>query len=406
MADMPDPAVAAAAATAFLEAHHYQGGLRITPLGVSARPAWAPPGERVGFRDEFPLAAGDWAVEFYRLLHEGRRVTWIGLFKRSVDLSFGDRSNHAGVGLWLVDQHLAEAETLLNALATFAGPIETEIGNSAYAAQAQDFVSKFLPGYLVASDRLPEPLSGWPHLPPEQALTQTYVAARGDRGFAEAAAQVAAASFLPGPSEVHSRAVILVTDRPDAISPELRVKPERVRTDIIPALLRRLPEAMDQANGRAASMSREIAGLREAAAAAEAAIAQGAARERETLGRAEAAEAANVELGRRIEMSDQLKLIHRVCHDLDQIKSQTGTLGAQLSGIERAMRQPASSPPETPRPAPQPRSYAPAPYQPQTRGERRPPAKPWLLYGAVAGLVIAAVLVTVLAFTMPELFRG
>ena len=357
---------------AFLEAHHYQGGLRITPLGVAARPDWAPAGDRVGFRDEFPLGEGEWAVEFYRLLHGGRRVTWIGLFKRSVDLNFGDRRNHAGVGLWLADHHLIEAETLLKALATFAGPIESEIGSAGYATQAERFVADYLPGYLIPSAQLPEALQGWASIAPEQALTQTYTASSAERPFGEAAAQVSAASFLAGPSPAHSRAVILVTAAPDAPAQELRLKPERARADVLPAILRKLPAAVDQMHGRVAELEREIVGWQQAKSRLDEELAQATTREQEVRARLETSEAERAELRRQIEMSDTLKLINRLCADMDAIKSQTGSIGSQLTGLERAVRQQAMSGSPAPQlsPAPQ-QSYHPAPAKPSRHSTKR-----------------------------------
>ena len=377
---------------AFLEAHHYDGGLRITPLGVATRPGWAPDGERVGFRDEFPLGDGEWAVEFYRLLHQGRRVTWIGLFKRSVDRSFGDRRNHAGVGLWLADQHLIEAENLLKALATFAGPIESEVRTSGYAAQAERFVADYLPGYLLPSAQLPEALQGWSCSSPEQALTQTYTASSAERPFGEAAAQVTAASFLAGPSPAHSRAVILVTAAPDTPAQELRLKPERARADVLPAVLRKLPAGVEQVHGRVAELEREIAGWHQLKAKSDAELAQVKAREQDVRARLETAEADRAELRSQIEMSDTLTLINRLCGDMDVIKSQTGSIGPQLAGLERAMRQQAMNV----SPAPSPSVTAP-PSQPA-----RPQAKSGWSNGQIAPTVLIVLAMLALFFVALE----
>jgi len=380
---------------AFLEAHHYQGGLRITPLGLAIRPDWAPEGERVGFRDEFPLGEGEWAVEFYRLLHQGRRVTWIGLFKRSVDLNFGDRRNHAGVGLWLADHHLVEAENLLKALATFAGPIESEIGSPGFAAQAERFVADYLPGYLMPSAQLPEALQGWPSSSPEQALTQTYTAAAGERPFGEAAAQVTAASFLAAPSPAHSRAVILVTAAPDTPAQELRLKPERARADVLPAVLRKLPAAVEQAHGRVAVLEREIAGWHQAKARTDDALAQAAAREQEVRARLDAAEADRAELRRQIEMSDTLKLINRLCADMDMIKSHTGAIGPQLTGLERAIRQQAMNVSAAPS-----QSHSPAPIKHPQHSAK----KGWSS-GEIAFVAVVVAAMLALFFVALEYFR-
>src|SRR4051812_42860579 len=146
-----------------LEAHYFHAGLHTKPLGSDfARPEWAPPSDYAGFRNELPLERGDAAVEFARYAYRGHRVTWLGVFHRSVDQVFGDRQNYAGAGVWILEADVVHAGNLLASLDQFAqevaaGKIET------ICRDADNFlVAPYLPAYLRPSANLPGPLAGWP----------------------------------------------------------------------------------------------------------------------------------------------------------------------------------------------------------------------------------------------------
>lgn len=330
---------------AFLEAHFYDGGLRTKPLGLNgARPSWAPEAERVGFRDEFVLAEQDLAVELYRLLHQGRKLSWLAVYRASVDRSYGDRRNHAGVGVWLADQIIVDPHRLLKALGVLSDAV-VQGGPDQLEADSAKFLSSFLPKQVADLSSVPEGLQGWAFSSPEAAQTQTYVAPPGEAGpFEWAATQVAALSWLPGPGAQHSRAVILVRATPDGAPVEGRFNPEPAERDPLPAILRQIPLAVaadrqdgDQVRGQLQNAIAAQDDLTRRLDAGRAAF--------ETLSaQAEALEAQKNELQRQIDMSDQLKLINRVCSDLDLIKSHTSAIGPQLSGLERAMRQRAAEP--------------------------------------------------------------
>ena len=340
MADNPEPI--AAIADAFLEAHFYDGGLRIAPLGLSgARPDWAPEPESVGFRDEFGLGAQDVAVEFSRLLKGGRRLTWLAVYERSVDRKFGDRSNHAGVGVWLAERHLADPEGLLAVLEQFARSMAEGLAIETLQANASRFLADHLGTYLLPSDQVPEALGGWPFLPQGQALTQGYVApATEKRRFRAAADRLIALSYLPSPSPQHGRAVMLVSKREaaDASQPSLFAA-EQNDAKILPLLLRQVPIALGVAQAQvvqlAATLNRARASGEELSHKLEATRTKlgSVEEEREALTREKAA------LEKEISGSDTLSTIRRVSGDLDLIKSHTSQIGPHLAGLERALRQ-------------------------------------------------------------------
>jgi hypothetical protein len=141
----------------FLEAHYYSSGLRYHPAGLNAqRPGWAPPADAVGFRDEFTLAPGDLVIEFQRRIYKDRRVTWVGVYVRSVDEKLGERENHAGFGLWLLEASIVDARGVVNALSQFAEKSSYPFDADAFSKQARKFLTGYLPDYIQpAMDFLP-----------------------------------------------------------------------------------------------------------------------------------------------------------------------------------------------------------------------------------------------------------
>lgn len=133
----------------FLEAHYYSGGLRHHPVGLAAqRPDWAPPADAVGFRDEFPLAPGDLIIEFQRRQYRDQLITWVGVYARSVDEKLGERENHAGLGLWLLEASIVDARSVLDALKLMAEKFSSAFDAQGFANEARRFLAKFLPHYI------------------------------------------------------------------------------------------------------------------------------------------------------------------------------------------------------------------------------------------------------------------
>jgi hypothetical protein len=192
-----------------LEAHTYSEGLRVAVLGrVPERPAWAPPHDYVGFRNEMHLRPGEYVVEFARFLHNASKATWVAVFKRAVDEIYGDRQNHAGVGLWLLGHDVLYAEPLLTTLQAFA---DAAARNEVLDAAADGFTQS-LPDFLQPSAGLPPPLAGWPYSPSRISESATFVASAPDLDDAWmlAADQLMRATLLPPPTQHTARALILV----------------------------------------------------------------------------------------------------------------------------------------------------------------------------------------------------
>lgn len=254
MNDLQQPDAPAARADSercfILEAHTYSEGLRVKVLGQAAeRPSWAPPADYVGFRDEVTLQPGDYVVEFARFLHRGRRVTWIGLFKRAVDTILGDRQNHGGVGLWLLDHDVLYGEPLLTTLRAFA---DAAVDGEALDAAADGFVEN-LPKYLQPSLGLPVPLAGWIYSPSRIAEAAIFTAAEAAAGKAWllAADQLMRATLLPPPTPQTARALILV--RQSAGENMTATAGTAISHLTAPELVKLLPKAFDTARAQVQS---------------------------------------------------------------------------------------------------------------------------------------------------------
>lgn len=145
----------------FLEAHYYDGGLRTIPLGIEGvRPHWAPGIDFVGFRNEFDLRHNDIVVEISRFRFENADVDWIGVFKNAPDKVYGDRKNHAGVGLWLKDCVALYPKAILATLVAFCElVVDGDIGIAGEQA-ASFYAPEHLPQQLAPSSLMLPDLSG------------------------------------------------------------------------------------------------------------------------------------------------------------------------------------------------------------------------------------------------------
>ncbi|WP_166038491.1 hypothetical protein [Sphingosinicella sp. YJ22] len=208
-----------------LESHSYSGGLRVQVLGgTAARPDWVPPSDYVGFRNELSLLPGDYVVEFARFNYRSRSVTWIAVFGHAVDEVYGDRQNHAGVGVWLLNHDLLYAEPLLKSLRTFA---DVARKGDDLDPRADEFRARFLPGFLQPSPNLPSVLGGWTFVATPAADTAIFLATSKDEtdGWKLAADQLLRATLLPPPTPNHARILVLVPHAgqadgvPEAASP-------------------------------------------------------------------------------------------------------------------------------------------------------------------------------------------
>jgi hypothetical protein len=156
--------------SAFIEYHYYKGGLR-TEFVTSGhgRPTWAPPPDWVGFRSEFVLQDSDLVIELVKFNNSSSVVSWIGLYRHSADQVFGDRQNHMGIGVWLLDRFPSAPYELIEGLRKL---LELFPSNSTeeFSATVGHFLSEYVQQYVADLQQLPPPLNGM-RLANNQVLT-------------------------------------------------------------------------------------------------------------------------------------------------------------------------------------------------------------------------------------------
>jgi outer membrane murein-binding lipoprotein Lpp len=245
----------------FLEAHYYSSGLRHHVFGNGGqRPMWAPAAESVGFRDEFALVDNDAVIEFQRRIVDGNRVTWLGVYFRSIDEKLGDRQNYAGIGVWTNNLVIVDARKLLNALMQFAGKIAEGSNPEMLAKPAEGFLSdRYLPKYLAPISGFPSELSGCPFARSELASLALFEAVSPSQ---EMCWDVAADSIIGmGLSRegkfTHSRALIrLPADGKPSIDKEI-FQALTEDTDVLSDFVSEIPAVLDALSSRATSLERK-----------------------------------------------------------------------------------------------------------------------------------------------------
>ena len=169
----------------FVEAHFYSGGLRhhaYTNAGI--RPDWSPSADSVGFQNEFDLGEGDSAIEIRRFLSGQDRITWLGIYHRSLDTKLGDRSNHAGLGVWMQNCTPTDVQNLLYGLGSLSKRFAEQVDIEALNGPVEKFVGdRFLLTYLHPLAEFPT-LDGIPFSSESMVDSDRYFA-RCDKGVGE-----------------------------------------------------------------------------------------------------------------------------------------------------------------------------------------------------------------------------
>ena len=317
-----------------LEAHSYAGGLRVQILGHDPnRPAWVPPQDYVGFRNEIALAPGDHVVEFARFRHRGRKVTCVGLFEPAVDEVFGDRLNHAGVGVWLLERDLLHPDTLLHGLKRLADALVGESGDL-LRDNAEAFLGDdYLPAYVVPSRNLPPRLAGWTFVPGPLPETALFAAVDGERenAWALAAEQLLRVSILRGPSEAHGRALILI--RAAAAAGDGGLEP--IKTSLAGEIVKALPAAMAELSDESRSARMQAEELAARCSDLETALASERARAAGLADRVPALEAEADTLRMQLEGNETYQAWSSLKDQIREVSRQVGQNGNMIEAVRR-----------------------------------------------------------------------
>lgn len=198
----------------FLECHYYDDGLRHRSFQLgSARPAWAPTAEWVGFRNEFELDKDDFAIELVKFRTGGQDVLWFALYVFAEDAEFGDRKNYAGLGVWLPSSIITAPSPLVESLQALHKELGKDISATSSTVFKQFLSDGFLQKVSVQYSTLPSALSGLKGA--KAPLMQTELKAiygehaNFDALFSEL---ILAAQYFPSKSDA-SRLLIRLTSR-------------------------------------------------------------------------------------------------------------------------------------------------------------------------------------------------
>lgn len=166
---------------AFVEAHFYDGGLRNTVVANSAnRPSWAPDFQWVGFRDETRLEGSDIAVEIVKFASSSTSIAWIGVYTHATDAKYGDRNNHAGVGVWLRDYFPHDPEILIDGLGKLLKKLKKGSLDD-FTNASNKFVRGFLDRIISPYVQLAAPLDGLPPATGQTFSTVSYFVPKDDK---------------------------------------------------------------------------------------------------------------------------------------------------------------------------------------------------------------------------------
>ncbi|WP_425228377.1 hypothetical protein [Sphingomonas sp.] len=380
-----------------LDAHYYDGGLRVRRLGADAA-GWtpAPPERFAGFRDEVPLAGDDLAVEIARLLIDGHPLWWIAIYARAADKKFGDRGNEAGVGVWVRDGDIGEPRMLLDGLRQLTAKLIGDGVDQADAVARSFLGSDYLPRYVGIPAPMPPQLSGWRRAAGPGPTTALYVIdARVDGAEWDLIAeQIGRMTLLPGPTPDHSRAVILVRAGGSAAAPSSTVRP--LPSGFATEVLALLPAALAEVARDDATLRAKVGEGAATAKALEASLAQAQAAAAEQ-------DAAIADLRREVAALQEERRSLQQQIDGDDTLARLQSIDKGLKQIETLVRrsEPARREPSSLRDdaaEDDRRSYrtVAAPEAYRSAGRSRSGSEPYQRFlmpvGAVAGIVVTALL--------------
>jgi predicted methyltransferase len=213
--------------TCLVEYQLYDGGLQSHVVDHPTRPSWLPPGEAIGLRQtEGGLRPGEYAVEFARLDSHGNAFTWIGCFTHAPDRALGDRGNHGGVGVWLLDAFPANPIRLLGSLRELCDQLAASGKTRSFEQKIELFRAERRED-ISPCKGLPPILAGVPYSPGLYPGTACFTMSAGE-GATQALRQVGwailAASIASGMQGGPSRQVFFLqegrTHRLEAIPAE------------------------------------------------------------------------------------------------------------------------------------------------------------------------------------------
>jgi hypothetical protein len=144
-----------------LEAHYYDGGLRIETFPESNTSSIKPNSEKVIIDSPNDLKNSEvyYELSFFK---DGTNpdFLWLSCFLKSTDRQFGDRSNYVSVGIWLSNYVVTECKSLLRSLHEAASQLKKDGMTTALRSNLQQFSAIITSRYTAPRGGYPPSYSG------------------------------------------------------------------------------------------------------------------------------------------------------------------------------------------------------------------------------------------------------
>lgn len=154
--------------SSIIEIHYAKDGVQPFYVGGSARPDWLPnytDHKLVGLfgKDDIELENNEYVIELSRHEKDNILITWIGVWGKTEDLTYGDRNYNIGLGVWLADLFPREPYQIVNYLMQICKLLQLEKEPTDKVKTAcEKFLNdeSLLPRWLINVNNLPNPNLG------------------------------------------------------------------------------------------------------------------------------------------------------------------------------------------------------------------------------------------------------
>jgi TonB family protein len=144
-----------------LEAHYYDGGLRIEVFPESNASSLKPDSEKVIIDNPHELKNSDIYYELSVFKDDVKtNFMWLACILKSTDRQFGDRSNYVSVGIWISDYVVTECLSLLRSLYEAASQLKKDGMTTALRSNLQQFAAIISSKYISPRSGFPTSYSG------------------------------------------------------------------------------------------------------------------------------------------------------------------------------------------------------------------------------------------------------
>lgn len=144
-----------------LEAHYYDGGLKIENFPSRRPVVGLPASEHVIYSDMQSLGRDDFIFELCLFQSDCKENwLWLGCYVASVDRQFGDRSNYVSVGIWMKELVAIDCKAVLISLSQAAVLLNKDGMTNTLKQNFLKLESVSRERYLLARDELPAGLIG------------------------------------------------------------------------------------------------------------------------------------------------------------------------------------------------------------------------------------------------------